>query len=361
MILQQTTSDRHARVLFVGLKHDYGVSERGYSFEYTNFFNTLAHMENVDVTLFPFDEIMHKHGREGMNKQLLETVNTVEPDICFFFLFTDEIKKQTIQAITDRGDTITINWFADDHWRFEEFSQYWAPAFDWVVTTDRDALEKYHRIGCRNVILSQWGANHFLYKHFDVPPKYEVTFVGQVHSNRKSVVSELQRAGIQVECWGRGWHNDRLNQDEMILLYSQSKINLNFTDSSVAFNQKQIMKSFLSRRADDTLRLKMPREIAAHLKTLFGKRRSQIKGRNFEIPAAGGFLLTQHADGIEEYFVPGKEIATFTSLADLRDKIHYFLTHDSQREAIRRAGHERALREHTLQRRFDDIFRTILE
>ena len=74
------------RVLFVGLKYDYGVPERGSSFEHTNFFHTLAHMENLDVTLFPFDEVIQNEGREGMNRQLLETVNVVKPDICFFFL-----------------------------------------------------------------------------------------------------------------------------------------------------------------------------------------------------------------------------------------------------------------------------------
>ena len=37
----------------------------------------------------------------------------------------------------------TVNWFTDDHWRFDRFTRHFAPAFDWSVTTDRDSLPKY--------------------------------------------------------------------------------------------------------------------------------------------------------------------------------------------------------------------------
>ena len=356
MNIEPTTSPRQLSVLFIGLKYDYGVPERGESFEHATFFDVLTHMNNVQATLFPFDEITRARGRKEMNAHLLDTVAAMKPDICFFFLFTDEISGQTIQTISDRGDTITLNWFADDHWRFEPFSRHWAHRFHWVVTTDRDAMEKYQRIGYRNVIRSQWGVNHFRYKPISDSKKYEVTFVGQNHSTRKSVVEKLARRGIHVDCWGRGWDNGRVSTDEMIAIFSSSTINLNFTDSSIVFNRKQAAKIFLNRRADDTYRFNAPREILGHVKTLLNEQRVQIKGRNFEVPATGGFLLTQHVDGIEEYFVPGKEIATFTSVDDLCEKVRYYLAHDQERESIRKAGYERALREHTLEQRFNTIF-----
>jgi spore maturation protein CgeB len=357
---QRTTNNRKIQVLFIGLKYDYGYPDRGYSYEYVNFYDTLLHMENVAVTLFPFDEVMRKHGRDDMNRQLLDAVTRAKADVCFFMLFTDEIKKQTIETIQNQGKTVIVNWFTDDHWRFEEYSQQWAPLFHWVVTTDQVSIEKYRRMGHNNVILSQWGANHFLYKHFDVPTEYGVTFVGQVHSNRENIVNKLKRSGIGVECWGKGWPNGRLSQEEMIKVFSKSKINLNFSESSIAFNAKQIAKIFLRRRADDTFRVKNPNDMLSFLTTMLHKHQSQIKGRNFEIPMAGGFLLTQYVDGIENYFLPGKEIETFESKGELCDKIRYYLTHDKERELIRQAGYERAVREHTLKCRFDDIFQIIL-
>ncbi len=315
----------------------------------------------LSATLFPFDEIMREHGRDEMNRQLLKMVDTVQPDICFFFLFTDEIKKETIRTITESGKSITLNWFADDHWRFPEFTRHWAPLFHWSVTTDREAIEKYRAIGCHNVILSQWGFNHFLYKPVTTSQEYNVTFVGQAHSNRKKIVHALKRSGVPIECWGKGWHSGRLSQEEMVSLYSKSKINLNFTESSISWRPKPLLKSIFSRRADDSLHLKTPAETAAHLRTLLARRRAQIKGRNFEIPGAGGFLLTQYAACLEEYFVPGRDIAVFSTNEELMEKIQHFLTHEEERETVRRSGQERALREHTFLSRFNSIFQKILK
>jgi spore maturation protein CgeB len=356
----RTINNRKIRVLFIGLKYDYGYPQRGYSYEYENFYDTLLHMENVNVIFFPFDEIMHKYGRNEMNRQLLDVVNRVKADVCFFILFADEIKKRTIKTIRDQGNAVIVNWFTDDHWRFTEFSRHWASLFHWVVTTDRDSVEKYHRIGYTNVILSQWGANQYLYRHLNAPLEYDVTFVGQVHSNRELFIKELERSNIKVECWGKGWFNGRLSQEEMIKVFSKSKINLNFSESSIAFNAKQIAKIFLKRRADNTYRAKNLPDMFSFLRTMLHKHQSQIKGRNFEIPMAGGFLLTQYVNGIENYFLPGKEIETFKSKSELIDKIRYYLTHDEERESIRQAGHDRAIKEHTLQCRFDNIFQIIL-
>ncbi len=346
--------------MFIGLKYDYGDPSRGYSYEYENFFGTLSRMENVEAIMFPFDEIIREHGRGDMNERLLESVRENKPDICFFFLFTDEIRSETIQAITNRNTTITVNWFADDHWRFGSFSQYWAPLFHWVITTDPASVEKYHRIGIRNVIQSQWGFNHYRYIHTDIPYTHEVTFIGQSHSNRKSVIQRLQQSGIPVQCWGKGWANGRLDQDEMVRLFSSSKINLNFAQSSFGIHLKPLLKVFLTRRADGSVVVNTPRTMASQVSTLFRRPQPQIKGRNFEIPGFGGFLLTEYAEGIEECFVPDKEIAVFRSVDELREKIRYFLDHEDEREAVRQAGHDRALKYHTFEKRFEDIFQTML-
>ena len=45
--------------------------------------------------------------------------------------------------------------------------------------------------------------------------------------------------------------------------------------------------------------------------------------------------------------------------AELADKINYYLQHETAREAIRRAGYERCLREHTWQHRFSAAFKAM--
>jgi spore maturation protein CgeB len=316
-------------------------------------------MNGVNVEFFAFDEIMRSVGRKAMNARLLSVVQERKPDICFFVLFTDEFEKDTIRQITEQSGATTLGWFGDDHWRFSTFSRHYAPLLHWVLTTDSEAVEKYHALGCRHVIKTQWGVNHCIYTKHDLPADFDVTFIGQVHSQRKQIVRRLRQSGIDVKCWGKGWESGRLSQEEMITMYSRSKINLNFTESSVAFGWKPIAKIFLNRRADDSIVLNDPVTMMNSIKVLFKDRRPQIKGRNFEIPGSGGFLLTSRADNLEEYFVPGKEIVVFNGTDDLIEKVRYYLSHDDEREAIRRAGYLRAIREHTYDRRFREILRTI--
>jgi len=55
--------------------------------------------------------------------------------------------------------------------------------------------------------------------------KYDVSFVGQPHGNRRQVISALRKAGINVYVWGGGWESGRLSQEEMIRVFNQSRIN----------------------------------------------------------------------------------------------------------------------------------------
>jgi spore maturation protein CgeB len=346
-------------ILYIGLKNDYGNPALGRSFEYVNFFDTLNRSGNYKVDMFPFDEVMREVGREKMNTQLLQTIERIKPHCCFFVLFTDEIKKETIREITEKSGSITFNWFGDDHWRFNNYSRFWAPLFHWASTTDTISVGKYYKIGYRNIIKTQWGFNHHICHNYDVPKDHEVTFVGQVHSHRKRIIHRLKQKGVNIECWGKSWENGRLSQDEMVKIYSRSKINLNFTESSLAFRWKPIAKVFLNRRADDSICLNAPRVMIQNAMAIITQRRPQIKARNFEIPGSGGFLLTQGADNLEEYFTPDKEIAVFSGIDDLKDKIKYYLSHNKERENIRHAGYQRALRDHTFEKRFFEIFQTM--
>ncbi|XOB40747.1 MAG: glycosyltransferase [Candidatus Nealsonbacteria bacterium] len=349
------------KILYIALKYDYGKPERGFSFEHYNFYDSLTKMDNGrnQVVYFPFDEIIQKAGREKMNQQLLETVYQEKPDLCFFFLFEDEIKKEVIREITEKNRSITFNWFADDHWRFDNYSKYWIPYFNWMVTTDSKALAKYQNIGFNNVIKSQWACNYFLYKPLNLPKIYDVTFVSQPHGNRKKVVEKIKEAGIDIKCWGQGWPEGRISQEEMIKIFSQSKINLNLTKSSGVMNWKTLAKIFLRRRHDASIRPCNPREWIDNFKSILGRRREQIKGRNFEIPGCRGFLLTSGADNLAEYYRDGKEIVIYKDTKDLIDKIRYYLIHDEEREAIAKVGYEKTLRDHTYEKRFNEIFKVI--
>ena len=324
-------STAEKRILYVAMKYDYGFPERGLSFEHTNFYDALRHMGH-QLIYFDFMTLMQQRGREAMNRLLLEVARSEKPDFLFCVLFRDELDKDVVKEISENTDTVTLNWFCDDHWRFDDYSRYWAPVFNWVATTASSALPKYERIGYENVIKTQWACNHYSYRRLDVPLMYDVTFVGQPHGDRRQVIEALREAGIYVQVWGTGWESGRLSQEAMIGVFNQSRINLNLSNASVKRSRRRLLPW---RKSDD---------------------REQIKGRNFEVPGCGGFLLSSRADNLREYYNIGDEIACFNDTRDLIDKVKYYLAHEEERMQIAEAGYRRTLAEHTYAHRFREIF-----
>jgi len=345
------------KILFAGLKNEYGDPKRGESFEYKNFFETLFGMEGVNAEMFPFDEIMEKVGRDEMNRQLILKVKQDKPDLLFCFLFTEEIKKETIEYITKKTNTKTLNWFADDHWRFPIFSKYWAPLFTAVATTDSQALNKYRKLGIKNVIHSQWAVNPKLFFPQSKEEKYDITFVGLNYSIREKYIKYLSNAGLPVKAFGTGWPAGTVPKEQTAQIWSNSEINLNFTESSAfgaAFLLKLMGKLFIKKELG---KYKFnARNFLPNLKSALAMKRRQIKSRNFEIPATGGFLLTGDADNLTDYYENGKEIVIFKNKQDLIEKCKYYMEHEEERNAIAKAGYERTIKDHTYEQRFREIF-----
>jgi len=349
------------KILFIACKYDYGNPELGFSFEYYNFYDSLVKMNNGGhrVILFPFDEVFLEHGRESMNEKLLETVEHEKPDLCFFFLFGKYIKKETVKKITDSKKTVTLNWFADDKWRFENFSKYWTPLFNWVSTDQLSSLKNYEKIGYKNVLVGGWGCNHHLYKPMDLPKIYDVTFVGQPHGDRKKIVNQIKKEGINITCFGRGWPNGKVSQEEMIKIFNQSKINLNFAKSSGSFGIKNWIKLFISKNEHGSLRFNNPLQWIPNFKSLLDQQKNEIKGRNFEIPGCGSFLLTDYAEGLEHFYEIGKEVVCYDGKKDLIKKIQYYLINEIEREKIAKAGYYRTVKDYTYEKKFNDVFKII--
>lgn len=144
---------------------------------------------------------------------------------------------------------------------------------------------------------------------------------------------------------------------EMLEIFSRSKINLNLNPSMAAIALKPIAQIFFRRRR----KWIVPDFWHAYgnLRSYFQKKIPQIKSRPFEITGCGGFCITGAAEGMEDYYVPGKEIVIYENVPDLIEKIRYYLEHDEERNQIAKAGYERALREHTYQTRLGKVFREL--
>jgi len=336
--------------------------ERGGGFEHYNFYHTLKTMNRGgnEVIYFAVDELIRKESKEEINKKLLSIAYAEKPDFLWFSPGGDIISKETVKELTEKSGATTMIWMSDDHWAFEKSSKYWAPLFHWVSTTDSKAPEKYKRIGCNNVIKTQWAYNPSACKKIDLPKIYDVTFIGQPHSHRRVLIDKLIKNGINVQCWGFGWKNGRISQEDMINKICQSKICLNFSKSS-GILWKELANLFLRRRMyDRKIMINSPRRIVDNFKAFPSTMRTnQIKGRNFEVPACGSFFLTEYADNLDSYYKIGEEIVCFSGIKDLEEKIKYYLNHEEERERIARAGYERTLKEHTYEKRFNQMFKVM--
>lgn len=80
-----------------------------------------------------------------------------------------------------------------------------------------------------------------------------------------------------------------------------------------------------------------------------------INSRLFEATACGGFVLTHTAPGLERYFAPDIEVATYNTRADLHDKVRHYLRADEERHRIALAGQARAALDHTYRNRIGEL------
>ncbi|MFH1027698.1 MAG: glycosyltransferase, partial [Pseudomonadota bacterium] len=289
-------------------------------------FNALHHFENVEVQFFDYVTEAQQRGVAGMSDRLVEIVRKEQPDLLLYSpldLHVD-ILHESLKSITDHTDTQTIIWMNDDHLRFDDYARLWAPCADHIITTSQEAVSKYHQAGFGpKIIKSQWAFNPFTYRPTSLPRTRDVSFVGSAQGNRLELIGKMRQSGLPVDVFGYGWTEDTyIPFYDMVRIFSQSRINLNLSNSSTITTQ-------------------------------------QIRRRNFEVPGCRGLLLTTPVDNLEEYYESDKEVVVASSMEELIDKSRYYLTHEREREEIAQRGYERTLAEHTWTHRLVDIFKHI--
>ncbi|HSR37738.1 MAG TPA: glycosyltransferase [Phnomibacter sp.] len=85
-----------------------------------------------------------------------------------------------------------------------------------------------------------------------------------------------------------------------------------------------------------------------------------ITSRTFHIPGAGGFLLHERNEESVLYFDENEEAGFFENEHELVDRVSYFLNNEEDRLRIAQNGHQRALRDHSLDRRAQVVMNAML-
>lgn len=251
-----------------------------------------------------------------------KVVERFKPDLVFSILTGDSsvtpfepIKE--IKLLTKEGNIKTFNWFCDDTWRYETFSKNMCRFFNVVSTPEPSMIQRYRQDGYSNVLLGNWHINNKLINCTD-KKTCDIGFVGGLNNQRINGLKTLQSSGFQIG------NIQAASYEDLLLLYSYSKIGINF---SVNENDP--------------------------------KKQTQMKLRMFEVPAVGTALLTENHKTLDQFFELDKEIMAFSSQEEMVDKAMFLLKNDSLRNAIAKAGKERIEKQHTSHIRLQTILNEI--
>lgn len=198
---------------------------------------------------------------------------------------------------------------------FEPATRHIAPTFDFFFTNAPSCVPRYEALGARAAVLPI-ATNDAFFHPMPPRPEYacEVLVLGRAHPDRVEPVRALVER-FDTHVYGEGWEEHGIAGRGLI--YGD--------DVLAALNSARITIIF----------------------NLTGAGHALVKVGLFDFAAAGALVFTNRFAEVEPYLTYGKEIVGFESTADLLEKVRFYLDHPGEAAAVRRAGRERVLAEHT--------------
>lgn len=280
-------------------------------------FSRLGH--EVEV----FDPAIRNQYRDyaELNQALVDAAVRFRPELIFTVIGDVEIWEETIRHLRSLlPDTALVSWATDDTWKYRQVSRFIGRFHHGMITTYEDTVAAYRADGVNQVLVSQWAANEaWIRKPIAAKDcRHQVSFVGIAYGDRRQVIQALIQRGLTVECFGHQWPSGPIPAEQIPDIMQSSVISLNFS------------------------------------KGLYGGP-NQIKARTFEVPGAGGFLLTENAPGLERWYSPNDEIGVWNDIDELASRIRFYLSNPVDRDAMAKKAHERTLREHRYDMRMKEV------
>lgn len=236
-----------------------------------------------------------------------------------------------IRRVKARTDALFLNLFPDNPlWMipFEHIEPY-----DVFFTKERYAMRQLQLVGLRNL---------YYLPLYCVPAfQYPVTLsaeeaaslagvaalVGRHYLYRERFVREL--ADHPVRVWGPGW--ERVTDPRVHArvagpgVWGAAKLRI-YSGAPLSLNLHHPMNDVVG-----------------------------VNIRAFELAAAGACQVVDLKDDLGALFKPGEEVVAFRDLGELRRQLDYHLAHPDEARAIGANARRRALAEHTLRHRLEEI------
>lgn len=229
------------------------------------------------------------------------------------------ISPDTLRKVRESNPAIIVNYATDDPFNNAVSTPAMIksiPYYDLYLSTKKQIIPDLQKAGARAVEFIPFGYEPSL--HYPEEPasdweyqKYfcDVGFIGGADQDRvqlfEKVISNRQHV---LHLYGAGWHKQpRFKAFDYGIALGRGY--------RLAINTARVSLGLVRRRNRDGHSM-----------------------RSFEIPACGGFMLAERTEEHLELFREDIEAAYFSSTEELLDKLNYYLSHESARQKISKAG-----------------------
>ena len=229
----------------------------------------------------------------------------------------NHIKPSTLKKIKKLNKNCKlISWSQDDMYAWHNRSIYYTLGlkyYDLIVTQKSyncDANE-LPNLGARRILLQNKSFLPKIHKPCNdcakIKIKHDVLFIGSAEYERFNSMNYLAKNGIKINIYGSGWDKQyyKKNAHKNLILNFKNLINDEYSN---AINCSKISLCFL-------------RKI----------NRDQQTSRTVEIPACGGFLMSERTKEQTKLFEEGVEAEYFNSDDELLRKIKFYLKNENKR------------------------------
>jgi spore maturation protein CgeB len=295
----------------------------------------------------------------------------------FAYLMDGMVEPAVIDEIRKCG-VVSCNFSCNNVHQFDLVDEL-SLHFDYNLHAEKHVKDKFLKIGA-TPIWWPMASNPRYFKPIDVPRTIDASFVGADYALRSFYIAHLLENGVDVQAYGPGW----TYKPSAVRAFAKRNLLLFNAASTIDLQKKRVASARLlehdsSRYFHDRFRKNMHPPVSDdELIALYSRSRislgflevydnhdpskpviQHLHLREFEAPMSGALYCTGYTDELAEMFEPDQEVIIYRSQHELLDKVRFYLEHPDEAEKIRQAGKRRALSEHTYHIRFEKLFKTL--
>ena len=304
-------------------------------FEAPDFFGAYKAMESLKVTPERLEYLQNSY-LQVVAQAVGAKVETFAPDLVLA-MAQAPMSRQLLKRLR-RDGVPTAMWFVEDY-RLFTYWQAYAPYYDLFCVIQKEPFfSQLEAIGQHNHLYLPLAAEPGTHRPLELSPADQktygssVSFMGAGYPNRRLAFHKLVQPGFKI--WGTDWDGDpvlapyvqmdgkRVTPEECAKIFNATEINLNLHSS-----------------------------VQADKLVSFG---DFVNPRTFELAACGAFQLVDERKLLPEHFAQD-ELATFTDIEELREKIEYFRSNPDEVAEYSQKARKRVLKEHTYAHRMQAL------